>query len=122
MSVKNEFLVGILSIVGIFAYGYILKLLGGNLPVIDSMSTVLSVVAQILLIKRYMEQWIIWVVVDLVSVIMWIAAFFNGGESVAVLMMWIVYLANAVIMFIKWFKDIQLNNNKLDGKENGDEL
>ncbi len=117
MSVKQEILVAVLSIVGIFIYGYILKWLGGNLPIIDSMSTVLSVVAQILLIKRYMEQWIIWLVVDMVSVIMWIAAFFNGGESIAVLMMWMVYLANAVIMFIKWFKDIRLSNNEFGGKE-----
>lgn len=78
MSVKQEILVAVLSIVGIFIYGYILKWLGGNLPIIDSMSTVLSVVAQILLIKRYMEQWIIWLVVDMVSVIMWIAAFLTG--------------------------------------------
>lgn len=111
MSVKQEIFVGILSVVGIFAYGFILRLLGGNLPIVDSMSTVLSVVAQILLIKRYMEQWIIWIVVDIVSVIMWIAAFFNGGESVAVLMMWSVYLANAVIMFVKWFRDVKLKNN-----------
>ncbi len=117
MSVKQEILIAVLSIVGIFIYGYILKWLGGNLPIIDSMSTVLSVVAQILLIKRYMEQWIIWLVVDMVSVIMWIAAFFNGGESIAVLMMWMVYLANAVIMFIKWFKDIRLSNNEFGGKE-----
>lgn len=111
MSLKQEIFVGILSVVGIFAYGFILRLLGGNLPIVDSMSTVLSVVAQILLIKRYMEQWIIWIVVDIVSVIMWIAAFFNGGESVAVLMMWSVYLANAVIMFVKWFRDVKLKNN-----------
>ncbi len=117
MSVKQEILIAVLSIVGIFIYGYILKWLGGNLPIIDSMSTVLSVVAQILLIKRYMEQWIIWLVVDMVSVIMWIAAFFNGGESIAVLIMWMVYLANAVIMFIKWFKDIRLSNNEFGGKE-----
>jgi hypothetical protein len=32
-------------------------------------------------------------------------------------MMWMVYLANAVIMFIKWFKDIRLSNNEFGGKE-----
>jgi len=104
MSAKQELFIGLLCIAGILIYSFILKLLGGSLPLIDSMSTVLSVAAQILLIKRYMEQWIIWIVVDIVSVIMWIAAFFNGGESVAVLMMWSVYLANAVLMFIKWYR------------------
>lgn len=72
---------------------------------VDSMSTVFSVIAQILMIKRFMEQWIIWIIVDIVSVIMWIAVFFNGGESIAVLIMWSVFLVNAVIMFVKWLKE-----------------
>ena len=79
--------------------------MGGNLPFVDSMSTVVSVVAQILCIKRYVEQWVLWIVVDIVTVIMWIAAFFIGGESVATLLMWSVYLINAIIMFIKWSKE-----------------
>ena len=49
---------------------------------------------------------------DIVSVIMWIATFFNGGESVAVLMMWSVYLANAVIMFVKWLKESKQDASK----------
>lgn len=105
MTVKQDIIVTLISIIGIFAYSYILKLLGGNLPLVDSMSTVLSIVAQILMIKRYTEQWIVWIVVDVVSVIMWIAALFGEGQSIAVLMMWAVYLANAIIMFVKWYKE-----------------
>ena len=105
MTIKQDIIVTLISIIGIFAYSYILKLLGGNLPLVDSMSTVLSIVAQILMIKRYTEQWIVWIVVDVVSVIMWIAALFGEGQSIAVLMMWAVYLANAIIMFVKWYKE-----------------
>ena len=105
MTVKQDIIAAVLSAAGIIGYSFILKLLGGNLPVIDSMSTVLSVVAQILMIKRFTEQWIIWILVDAVSVIMWIAAFFNGTESIAVLLMWTIYLVNAVIMFVKWYRD-----------------
>ena len=105
MKVKQDIIVTLISIIGIFAYSYILKLLGGNLPLVDSMSTVLSIVAQVLMIKRYTEQWIVWIVVDVVSVIMWIAALFGEGQSIAVLMMWAVYLANAIIMFVKWYKE-----------------
>ena len=105
MTAKQNILVITASIAGILGYAYVLKLLNGNLPIVDSMSTVLSVVAQILMIKRFTEQWLIWILVDVVSVIMWFAAFFNGGESVAVFLMWVVYLINAVIMFVKWYKD-----------------
>lgn len=105
MSVRNSVIVFLTTGVTIFIYGIILWKMGGNLPFVDSMSTVVSVVAQILCIKRYVEQWILWIVVDIVTVIMWIAAFFNGGESVATLLMWSIYLINAVIMFIKWNKE-----------------
>ena len=111
MTIKQNILLTIISVVGVLGYSYILKVLGGNLPVVDSMSTVFSVIAQILMIKRFMEQWIIWIIVDIVSVIMWIAAFFNGGESIAVLMMWSVYLVNAIVMFVKWLKESKEEKN-----------
>ena len=111
MTVKQDILLLVISVAGIFGYGYVLKLLGGNLPIVDSMSTVLSVIAQILMIKRFMEQWAIWIVVDVVSVIMWIAALFTEGASIAVLLMWSVYLANAIIMFVKWLKESKNSGN-----------
>lgn len=112
MTLKQDIVLGIVSVAGVLGYSYILKKLGGNLPIVDSMSTVFSVIAQILMIKRFVEQWIIWIIVDIVSVIMWIAAFFTGGESVAVLMMWSVYLANAVIMFVKWSRESKEDASK----------
>ena len=108
MTLKQDVLLTIISIVSVAGYAYILRLLGGNLPIVDSMSTVFSVIAQILMIKRFMEQWVIWIVVDVVSVIMWIAALSTEGASIAVLLMWAVYLANAVIMFVKWYRESRL--------------
>ena len=105
MTLKQDLILILVSAVGIWGYGYILKCMGGNLPLVDSMSTVLSVIAQILMIKRFTEQWIVWIVVDAVSVIMWIAALFTEGASIAVLLMWSVFLANAVIMYVKWLKE-----------------
>ncbi len=90
---------------GIAVYGYILKCMGGNLPYIDSMSTIVAIVAQILSVKRLKEQWILWIVVNIVSVIMWGISFAKGGDNIATLAMWSVYLINAIIMYIKWTKE-----------------
>lgn len=109
---KYQLGITVLCCVCIYGYGLILKALGGNLPFVDSISTVLSVFAQILCAKRYMEQWVLWIVVDVVTVFMWVAAFFNGGESMATLIMWSVYLLNAVFMFIKWYKECKANEAK----------
>jgi nicotinamide mononucleotide transporter len=78
-----------------------------NLPFVDSVTTVLSVFGQFLLIKRYIEHWIIWIVVDVVSVVMWVYALNTEGESVATLLMWIVFTMNGFIMFFKWRCDMK---------------
>jgi len=105
LSLKWSSALYLATFIGIVIYGYILKLLGGNLPYIDSMSTVVAIVAQILSVKRLTEQWILWIIVNIVSVIMWGISFAQGGDNIATLAMWSVYLVNAVIMYIKWYKE-----------------
>lgn len=109
LTLKRSLLVYALTAAAIFLYGLILKALGGNLPYIDSMSTVISVVAQVLSIKRLMEQWVLWIAVDVVTVIMWAVHFAQGGETAATLAMWSVYLINAFIMFLRWYKESKKN-------------
>ena len=98
-----------LTAAAILLYGLVLKALGGNLPYVDSMSTVVSVTAQILSVKRLTEQWVLWIVVDVVTVVMWGINFTQGGETVATLAMWSVYLINAVIMYIRWNREGRAN-------------
>lgn len=112
LSVRGALLVYPLTALGVIAYGFILKAMGGTLPFVDSISTVLSVVAQILCLKRLAEQWIMWIVIDAVTVVMWAYHYANGGESVATLLMWIVYLLNAIFMYVKWRRDVKVCNTK----------
>ncbi len=105
LSLKGSALIYGLTAAAIFLYGLVLKAMGGNLPYIDSMSTVVSVSAQILSIKRLREQWVLWIAVDVVTVIMWAVNYLQGGETIATLAMWSVYLVNAVIMFVKWDRE-----------------
>lgn len=98
-----------LTAAAIFLYGLVLKVINGNLPFIDSMSTIVSVVAQILSVKRLTEQWILWIIVDVVTVIMWVVHMVNGGESIAMLLMWSIYLLNAIFMYIRWKREVKMN-------------
>ena len=102
---KQSIALYLFSALAVGIYGGILSLLGGSLPLVDSTSTVLSIVAQILCIKRYAEQWVIWIAVNTVTVVMWIFAFFRGTESVATLLMWVIYLLNAIFMWVKWRRE-----------------
>jgi nicotinamide mononucleotide transporter len=104
MSNTSRIVWTIISCIGVFIYGLILKRMGGNLPFVDSISTILSIIAMILMAKRYVEQWILWIVVDVVSIIMWFVALMNGGNDISILIMWIAYLVNAIYGQINWMK------------------
>lgn len=109
MGKKGRLYLIIIVVICTAAYGYLLMKLRGSLPFVDALSTVVSVIAMIISIKMYSEQWILWIVVDIVTVVMWGVAFFKGNDSIATLLMWIVYLGNAVIMYIKWTKEANKN-------------
>ena len=86
----------------------ILKKLGGSLPFVDSASTVFAVTAQILCVKRCTEQWIMWILVNILNISIWYINFSSGGDNIATLLMWSVYLINAIFMFIKWYREANL--------------
>lgn len=94
----------LMSAIVVYIYGLFLEKIGGNLPYMDSLSNIWSLVAMWLCVKRYMEQWIMWIIIDVVTVGMWLTAFMQNQESIATLVMWMVYLINAIIMYIRWNK------------------
>ena len=108
LGIRGAMVVYPLTAAGVIAYGFVLKAMGGTLPFVDSISTVLSVVAQILCLRRLAEQWIMWIVIDAVTVVMWAYNYAMGGDDIATLLMWIVYLLNAIFMYIKWRKDVKV--------------
>jgi nicotinamide mononucleotide transporter len=105
LSLKSSIFIYLGLAISTLAYGFFLKLLKGTLPFVDSMSTVFSIFAQILCIKRLREQWILWIIVDVVTVYMWIYAFIQGTGDFATILMWAIYLINAILMFARWTKE-----------------
>lgn len=105
MKNKTRLLYLFLIIIATIGYGYLLKYLGDAMPFVDSFTTVSSVFAMIISVKMYAEQWWIWIAVDVFSVYMWWCNFTSGSDNMATLLMWAVYLGNAIIMCIKWEKE-----------------
>lgn len=88
----------------------LLKKYGDATPYIDGITTVFSIVGLILTIKRCIEQWYIWFVVNSLSVIMWIEAYINGSNCFATIIMWAVYVFLAMYFLHGWKKDIKNNS------------
>jgi len=83
----------------IWGYRSILVWLGGNATWLDAASTAFALVANALMVLRYREQWILWIVVDIITVVMWILA----GDPIQTTM-WAVFLVNAVYGLYVWTK------------------
>jgi nicotinamide mononucleotide transporter len=87
------------------AYGFFLKYLGGNNVWTDSATNVLSVTAQILMLKRFAEQWLLWIAVNVLSIFLWMTALISqGGNDFSMLVMWSAFLVNSIYGYINWSK------------------
>lgn len=93
------------SIAAVAGYSMILKMLGGSFALVDSTSTTLSVIATILMLARYSEQWVMWIVVNVVSVVLWVMALAKGDSgAVTLVVMWSAYLFNSAYGYVNWRK------------------
>jgi nicotinamide mononucleotide transporter len=99
----------VLLVLGCFAavtaVGFLLKYLGDPQPFKDSATTVLSVVAQALMALAFMEQWALWIITNVISVIMWGVCVLRGEAHAEVMViMWVFYLLNSINGFRVWLK------------------
>lgn len=90
------------SVGAIGGYGLFLQWLNGSLPFFDATSTVLSVLAQVLMVMRATEQWVLWIVVDVVSIYMWTTVYLETGTGGTMVVMWSAYLVNACYGLYNW--------------------
>ena len=68
-------------------------------PFLDAISTVPAFIAQILLMLRYREQWIMWFIVDVATLILWISI-----GNIFMIMQYIFWIINCIYGYIKWSK------------------
>jgi nicotinamide mononucleotide transporter len=86
-------------------YGFFLKYLGGNNVWTDSATNVLSIAAQIMMLKRLTEQWILWIAVNVLSIFLWLSALLSqGGNDFSMLVMWSAFLVNSIYGYLNWRK------------------
>ena len=92
---------------------YILFLTNDKNPIIDSIVTILSIIAQILTVKRCIEQWYLWLIVNILTFIMWIIAYINGSNCFATIIMWATYVFLAIYFLHSWKKELTSNEENI---------
>jgi len=104
LTLKQLLILLITVAVVVVVYWQILSRIGGQLALIDAMSTVFSVVALIMQVARYAEQWLLWIIVNVVSVLMWVLLLGKDPSAVTMVVMWAAYLLNSVYGYMNWKK------------------
>ena len=79
--------------------GYWLTAIGSHQAYTDAATNVLAIFAQILMVKRYREQWIWWIVIDLLCIKLWFVA---GNWSMVA--MYIAWTINCIYGWYNWSK------------------
>lgn len=96
-------------VVGTAVVGYIMQRYTNDLaPYADSAKAVMQVVAMILMVRMFSEQWWLWIAINCVSIFMYIKA-----GNFPITMMYVVYLVNSLIMCVRWEKEASANDKLL---------
>ena len=94
------------TVIATIITGYCLTLINSSLPYADAATNVLAIFAQILMVKRYREQWIWWIVIDVICLWMWYVA---GNWSLFT--MYIAWTINCIYGWVNWSKLEKQNSN-----------
>lgn len=106
LSKKEQLIFFTILIIGSLVTSVILKKLGDASPFIDGITTFFSIGGLLLTIKRCIEQWYVWTIVNGLSVIMWIDAYINGSNCLATVIMWSIYFILGFYFLDNWKKEL----------------
>lgn len=79
--------------------GIWLDSIGSNQAYLDAATNVMAIVAQLLMIGRFREQWLWWIVINIICIVMW----FNVGNW-SMVTMYIAWTINAIYGWYNWSK------------------
>lgn len=86
---------------------FILKHFGDVHPVLDAFITILSILGQILSVKRCFQQWHVWICVNAITFIMWLDLYLAGTPAIAMVFVWLMYTVMSFYFYLIWKKELR---------------
>lgn len=87
------------TLVATAVMGFALTKIGSAQAYTDAATNVMAIFAQLLMVRRYREQWIWWLIIDILCVKMWFVA---GNWSMVA--MYVAWIANCIYGWVNWSK------------------
>lgn len=81
------------------------KVLESSLPFADAFTTAFSIIATWMIVKKIIENWLIWIVVDAVAAYMY---FIKDLNYTAIL--YLIYVVLSIVGYLRWKKDIPVRH------------
>lgn len=109
---RQILLTAVASLLGILGLGYGLSLIAGqNNPYIDAITDVLSIFATFLMVYRFREQWLMYILLNVFTVLLWCIRTAQGSpEGPLMIVMWTAFLINAGYGYYNWTRGVKLAN------------
>jgi nicotinamide mononucleotide transporter len=87
-----------LGTVGLRAY---LQSVGGSAPFLDALTTCMSIAAQYMLTRKYIENWLLWIVVDVLYV-----GLYAGRDLYLTAVLYVIFLLMCIEGWRTWRRDL----------------
>lgn len=103
---KKQWMILIPTLVlSIICYSFFLENISARQAGLDSVAVVLTIFAQFLMIFRFVEQWIVWILINIITIIIWaIVVIQDGTGDIAIIAMWLIFLLNSIWGYSNWRK------------------
>ncbi|WP_168122011.1 nicotinamide riboside transporter PnuC [Paenibacillus sp. HB172176] len=99
---KNAALLLVLLIVVTELWGHLLsQYTDASIPYLDAFIATLSLIAQFLLSSKYLENWLCWIMVDILSIGM-----YSYKDLHALAFLYVIFLSIAVAGYLSWRKEL----------------
>ncbi len=112
LSSKNRLIYFTLAILVSACVIFALRYFGDKNPIIDGITTVFSILGMYLTVKRCIEQWIVWFIVNSLSFAMWLEIALKDAQVYSTAFMWFVYTVLSVYFYFCWNKEIGKNTKQ----------
>lgn len=93
-----------LTIILMIISSIILREIGGNYYILDSITLILGILGMYLMVNKYVEQFYVWIVSDIANIILWGILTIQNPNNLPILLMWIIFLINSTYANILWRK------------------
>lgn len=101
----------VLTILTVLGTAFGLNYLKDAHPILDSITTICSLAGMYLTVRRAIEQWLFWIIVNFISLVMWACVAYSGARVYSTVIMWAVYLFLAFYFYFDWRKELKASSN-----------